>query len=114
MAKLDQRAGPAAIRLVRRLGCSKRREDFTKLGNRLFRLSAQLVIEHHGKPPLCFAVEQGTFRHALPGHLLEAKRLRAELHLIGSMKLRFPALVLDRIGLLAGIDRSELHQVRDA
>ena len=58
----------------------------------------QVSVHCHDLAPAVLAIEQGTFGHILPGHLLQAKRLPAELHLVGAVGLGTPALVLDGVG----------------
>ena len=75
---------------------------------------AQFGIEGHREPALCLGIEQRALRHGAAGHLLQAERLRAELHLVGAVELRLAALVFDGICRLAIRPGAELDQIGDA
>ena len=57
------------------------------MGERDFKAAARL------------AIEEGASRNRDREHLLKAKRLRAQLHLIAVVRLALAALVLDRVRL---------------
>ena len=60
----------------------------------------QFVVEADLDAPPCLAVEQRAFGNRPPGHLLETQPLRAELRLVGAMRLGLAALEFDGIGRL--------------
>ena len=64
----------------------------------------QLAIELDLRPPVAFAVIERAAGHLDPEHFLQAKRLRAELHLVGSMGFRFAPLVLHRQNPAVGVE----------
>jgi hypothetical protein len=64
--------------------------------------------------PSGLAIEEGAFPDGRLEHLLQAERLRAELHLVGTMRLGAAALVLGRMRTPAPAAPDQLDHVRDA
>ena len=74
----------------------------------------QLVVEADLDAPARLAVEQRALGNGAPGHLLETQSLRAELRLVGAMRLGLAALEFDGIGRLDVARAMELDDVGDA